>query len=536
MAKTITAHELRRHWASRHEIALLDVREEGPYAEAHPFFALTVPVSEVEHMLPALVPRLSAPIVVYDDGQGYTTRAVARILAMGYRDISILEGGLSGYALVGEVFRDVNVPSKAFGELVEAICHTPSLPAREIKHILENDEDVVVLDARRYEEYHTMSIPCGQSCPGGELLYRVFKAAPDPSTTVVVNCAGRTRSIVGTQSLVNAGIGNRVVALENGTIGWTLAGFDLEKGKVERVGPPSSEAVQKARQHAKTWARHVGVPIIDGNQLERFAASAEARTLYLLDVRDPREYAEGHPDGFISAPGGQLVQATDEWVGVRGARIVLYDTGGVRALITASWLLQLGWDVHVLQENVSPPDDLPRADQPTWRVPSSGAIAVDDLERLIDATIVDLARSPVYRKGHVPGAWFASGPELARDLKLVPGSGPIVLTSPDGIVAAMNLDHAREAVASSSREVLYLTGGTVAWKAADRPLETEQRWLSEPIDVYKRPYEGTKNTEKDMQAYIDWEHGLVAQVANDGIACFHVVRDDPVKRVPASDL
>ena len=59
----------------------------------------------------------------------------------------------------------------------------------------------------------------------------------------------------------------------------------------------------------------------------------------MLDVRDPQEYESGHPSGFASAPGGQLVQATDGWVGVRGARIVLYDDDGVRARMAASWLL-----------------------------------------------------------------------------------------------------------------------------------------------------------------------------------------------------
>ncbi|KAJ3529753.1 hypothetical protein NM208_g9616 [Fusarium decemcellulare] len=166
MAKTITPQKLRWYWANGKEIALLDVREEGPYAKAHPFWALSVPVSEIEVKLPPLVPRLSAPIVVYDDREGYVEDAVTRISALGYRDIAILEGGLSGYSHVGEVFRDVNVPSKAFGELVEAIRHTPSLPAPEVKQILENENDVVVLDARRYEEHYTMSIPRGQSCPG----------------------------------------------------------------------------------------------------------------------------------------------------------------------------------------------------------------------------------------------------------------------------------------------------------------------------------------------------------------------------------
>ncbi|KAI0469652.1 Rhodanese-like domain-containing protein [Xylariaceae sp. FL0804] len=592
--KTISPQELRRHWVERREIALLDVREEGPYAEAHPFFALTVPVSEVETKLPALVPRLSpAPVVVYDDGEGYAARAAARIVAMGgYADVRVLDGGLSGYAAVGELFRDVNAPSKAFGELVEAIRHTPSLPAPEVSRVLkeasggsvggtgnggdssddkeDNNDDkknknVVVLDARRYGEYHTMSVPQGQSCPGGELLYRVFEAAPDPSTTVIVHCAGRTRSIVGAQSLVNAGVPNRVVALRNGTIGWTLDGGlpPLDVGATRRAPPPSEPALRRARAHARAWALdRVGVSVVDGATLRRFAEEARSgsRTLYLLDVRDPDEYDHDHPRGFRSAPGGQLVQATDEWVGVRGARVVLYDApgDGVRAPMAASWLLQLGWDVHVLEPGAElelPEDLLSQLEEQSaaaaCRPPSPSkddddenddekneVISVEALAALLPnaGTVVDLARSPAYRRGHIPGAWFASGPELARDLHSLTSSdhhcssgGPIVLTSPDGRVAAGNLAYAREAVGGSSsprRRVLRLSGGTQAWRAAGRDLEFEAscRWLSEPRDVYKRPYEGTENAREAMQGYLDWEYGLVAQLANDGIAGFHVVR------------
>jgi rhodanese-related sulfurtransferase len=522
MAKSITAWKLRQHWVNRHEIALLDVREEGPYAESHPLFALSVPVSEIEKKLPPLVPRLSAPIVVYDDGEGYTDRAVARILGLGYRDVAILEGGLSGYARIGEVYRDVNVPSKAFGELVESINHTPSLSARDVKDLLDSESDVVVLDARRFEEYNTMSIPHGRSCPGGELLYRVLEAVPSPKTTVIVNCAGRTRSIVGTQSLINSRIPNKVAALRNGTIGWTLEGLELATKKTERVPQPSAVASQRARQYAESWADHVGVSCINSDQLRQFSEDSENRTVYLLDVRDPEEYAVSHPAGFSNAPGGQLVQATDEWVGVRGARIVLYDTDGVRARMTASWLLQLGWEVYVFEERSPVPDDFPLPKTLSWHSSTSAAVTIDGLQALTGATVVDLARSPSYRKGHIPGAWFASGPELARDLRLVPGDGTIVLTSTDGSVAAMNIEDARNSV---SREVLYLTGGTAAWVAAGHALETESRWLSQPIDVYKRPYEGTSNARKDMQGYLDWEYGLVAQLANDGVACFHVARD-----------
>jgi len=519
--KTITAAELRHLWVIGAEVALLDVREEGPYAEAHPLFALTVPVSEVEAQLPRLIPRLGVPIVVYDNGEGYAEPAGERIHAMGYTDVAVLEGGLSAYRAVGELYRDVNVPSKAFGELVESIHNTPSLPAEEVAALIGTQADVVVLDARRFEEFNTMSIPHGRSVPGGELVLRVHDVAPDPETLVIVNCAGRTRSIIGTQSLVNAGIPNRVVALRNGTIGWTLAGLDLAKGGTKRADQPSAHGRDIARRNAERWATHVGVPVIGAAALARFRAEAETRTLYTLDVRDPAEHAAGHPAGFASAPGGQLVQATDEWLGVRGARVVLFDTDGVRARMAASWLFQMGWDVHVLAEEAELPAEVPRPATPPIALPEA-IVRAADLDH--DATVLDLARAQVYRRGHLPRAWFVSGPEIARDIAAVSGTGMLVLTSPDGMVASANLQAAQ---AATHREVRVLEGGTAAWIAAGRPLETEGHFASEPIDAYKRPYEGTDNAHENMQGYIDWELKLVAQLANDGVAQFRVTRAIP---------
>lgn len=521
MTRTISARALRALWTEGREVALFDAREEGPFADAHPLFAVSLPVSEIEQKLPPLVPRLSAPIVVYDDGEGYAVWAAKRITALGYSDIAILEGGLSAYAKVGEVYRDVNVPSKAFGELVESIRHTPSLPAREVKEILDTQKDVVVVDARRFEEFNTMSIPGGRSLPGGELVYRIHDIAPSPDTLVIVNCAGRTRSIIGAQSLLNAGVPNRVVALRNGTIGWTLEGLELETRQTAKVSEPSTQARAQARERATAWARHVGVPVIGAAELERYRAETEERTLYTLDVRDPDEYARGHPAGFASAPGGQLVQAADEWLGVRGARVVLYDDDGVRGRMAASWLFQMGWDVSVLAEDAVLSEVLPQPWSAFPNLPEEPSVTVSELQALADATVVDLARSPVYRRGHIPGAWFASGPELARDLAELPGTGPVILTSPDGAIAAANLSEARSAV---SRDILLLAGGTAAWTKAGLALETEPRWLSEPIDVYKRPYEGTDNARANMQGYIDWELQLVAQLANDGVSRFRVAR------------
>lgn len=75
-----------------------------------------------------------------------------------------------------------------------------------------------------------MSIPTRVDYLGGELVHPIKKMAPTPDPLVVVNCVGRTRSIIGTQSLINAGIPNRVVALENGTIAWELADYEVARG------------------------------------------------------------------------------------------------------------------------------------------------------------------------------------------------------------------------------------------------------------------------------------------------------------------
>ena len=500
------------------------MREEGPYSLSHPFFAVSLPLSQIELRILDLIPRLDAPVIVYDAGEGYAARALSRIAALGYTDVAILGGGLAGYALAGEVFRDVNVPSKAFGELVEAIRHTPSLSADEAKALIESEKNLVVLDARRFEEYHAMSIPRGVSVPGGELAFRAREIAPSADTTIIVNCAGRTRSIIGTQSLINAGLPNKIFALRNGTIGWTLAGHQVERGKTARVleRPQASHAA--ARDDAQAWAARTGVPTLDRAAFTRMRNEADSRTLYCLDVRTPEEYAAGHPMGFVSAPGGQLVQATDEWIGVRGARLVLFDDDGVRARMAASWLRQMGWDASVVGPDVVTPSDqtIPSARRPAMPKLGTATISAEELADTPTAwTIVDLARSPAYKAGHIPGAHFVLASRFAQDLAKLPGDGAIVLTSDDGLEACFAL---ADAMAATRRSVRVLSGGTRAWTASGRGLEHDQAsFISTPDDVYKRPYEGTDNAAAAMQAYIDWELQLVAQLANDSVSNFHVV-------------
>src|SRR6266849_1475830 len=335
------------------ELALIDVREEGEFGRGHLLFACDLPLSRIELRIDALVPRRPTRLVLCDADDGLAQRAAIRLQQLGYDNIALLAGGVAAWRGAGyELFSGINVPSKAFGEFVEHHDETPRLTAEEVKAKLDAGTDMVILDSRPMSEYRVMNIPDGIDCPGAELVLRVHDVAPRPETLVVVNCAGRTRSIIGAQSLINAGIANPVVALKDGTMGWHLAGLALEKGQSKHAPDPSPAGRAKAQAAAARVAKRFGVQRIDRTALARFIAERDRRSLYLLDVRTPDEYSAGHLPGSRSAPGGQLLQATDTYVGTRNARIVLIDgDDGVRATMTASWLIQMGLpDVYVLAD------------------------------------------------------------------------------------------------------------------------------------------------------------------------------------------
>jgi rhodanese-related sulfurtransferase len=523
----VTALELRDMLGDGAELALLDVREEGVFSKAHLLTAASLPLSRLEMRLDAMVPRRATRIVLCDDDEVLAQRAAAVMRRFGYRHISVLAGGVGAWKEAGfELFSGVYVPSKAFGEFVEHECGTPRIGAAELKAKLDAGEDIVILDSRPMDEYRVMNIPGAADCPGAELVYRVHEVVKRPETLVVVNCAGRTRSIIGAQSLINAGIPNKVVALKNGTMGWHLAGLALEHGSTRHAPAPGETALAKARAAAARVADRFGVKRIGAADLERLRADS-ARTTYCFDVRSPEEYRAGHRAGFASAPGGQLVQATDVFAAVRNARIVLADTDGVRATMTASWLLQMGWpEVYVLDHATAAGALVSGAE--TSRVLGLDGAKVDEIDAVAlqrmanagDATVVDLATSLEYRAAHVPGAWFAVRSRLRDALGRIGAAKRLVFTSPDGTLARLA---ALDAVGLTDAAAAVLAGGTQAWTAAGLPLEEgNTRLAAETDDVYYKPYDRQAQIEQAMQDYLDWEVALVEQVKREAYLRFRL--------------
>ncbi|MDR5733535.1 rhodanese-like domain-containing protein [Caballeronia sp. LZ025] len=525
-----TYQDVREALLDKREIALLDVREEDPHAQSHPLFAANFPLARIELDAYTRLPRRTVSIVLLDDGEGLALRAAQKFAELGYTHVALLEDGLAGWIRAGgEVFRDVNVPSKAFGEFVEARRHTPMLSAPTLHELQKNGDDVVVLDARRFDEYRTMNIPGSISVPGAELVLRARALAPDAATRIVVNCAGRTRSIIGAQSLVNAGLPNPVAALRNGTIGWTLAGQALEHGSERRFDTDAgrdASSLDASRKAAHALADRAGVRRTSLEEASRWAEDA-ARTIYRFDVRTPEEYEAGHAPGFQNAPGGQLVQETEMFAPVRGARVVLLDDDGVRANMTASWLAQMNIEMYVVDgvssgslNEVGPW----RHDRP--QPPSVPSLAPAELSALLaDAdsgvALLDVAPGASFVKAHIIGARWILRSRLTPAYDDLPDAKRYVVTCGTNALAPYA---AADVAALTGKQVHVLEGGTSAWVRAGLSTEGGESGMVSPrIDRYRRPYEGVNNAREAMQAYLEWEYGLVAQLERDGTCGFFVI-------------
>jgi rhodanese-related sulfurtransferase len=517
---TITPEDLQALMQSAAPHAVLDVRERGTYERGHIYRATSLPRRLLEWRLPALVTATATPLVVYDDGGGPLADAAAStIRALGYAGVRVLAGGLAAWRASGRrSVQGVNVPSKVFGERVLHEMKTPSVTPAALRRWIDAGKDMVIVDSRTPEEYARGCIPGARSVPGGELVLRIAELAERPDTTIVVHCGGRTRSYVGAESVRRMNLPNPVVALENGTMGWQLAGLELERDAARWLPPATARSRAVAATVAERVAAEDGVRFVTVEELRGLLARRDRDNVYVLDVRTDEEYAAGHVRGAAWAPGGQAVQATDEYIAVRAGAVVLVCDGFVRSVMTASWLQRMGlpnvgvlagglpaWieaggEVEAGHPTVSPAG----YEEAQARV---GRVTASELAELAGPrrpTVIDVDQSDVFARGHVPGARWLCRSRLEWTIGRVAADPtlPLVVTSADGIQAAL----AARTLAERGHDVRVLDGGTLAWRQAGLPLERGTDGLAdEPDDVVVKPYDRGRDA---MVAYLTWEEAL----------------------------
>lgn len=537
---TTTAQELRVWLKDGQELALIDVREAGVHArDGHILLGINLPLSGIELRIGALVPEKTTRVVLYDGGDDvFATIAHERLLELGYTHVHRLIGGAAGWKEAGyHLFSGFHVIGKAFGEHVEHQDGTPHLSAEDVKRRLDAGENIVVVDSRPEPEFKNFSIPGAVDLPGAEIVHRFYAAVPDPKSLVVVNCAGRTRSIIGAQALINAGVPNKVVSLANGTMDWAMAGYDLARGRTNLAPAPQGRALDAAKEAASRLRARYRLKTLSRADLLALQSDARAsgRSVYLLDVRTAEEYHAGHILGSRHAPGGQLVQQIGNWVGTRNAQIVLIDNSdGIRAAITGSWLQQLNWgEVFLLTDALSGQLETGHEpivlSKPKPQVNWVDPLALHGFLKSSTVVVLDIDTSVAYKAGHIPEARFVIRSYLETNPAAIPGTDLIVLTSSDGASAAFA---AASLASRTKRPVAALEGGTIAWRTAGLPLDIGLGQALHPFEDLALSAWSLPESEQfpAFRAYLDWELSLVDQLEKDGTAIFRTFPP----RVPAA--
>jgi rhodanese-related sulfurtransferase len=519
MADRMSPEALQSLLEGNTQFAFIDVREAGEYNTSHIPGASLLSRRQLEFQMLLAVPHQSTPVILCDDDGRRAPLAAATVERMGYRHVSVLDGGINRW-----VSRDYptewgsNVPSKDFGEKVEVVHHVPELEATELHERMARGDKLVILDTRTPEEYQRFCIPGGRSVPGGELALRITDITKDldPDTTIIVNCAGRTRSIIGTRVLQRMGLQN-VYGLKNGTSGWLLAGYQLETG-ADRVAipSPSPEGVAAAEAYAARLAQADGVRFLDIAALQAMLARRAQETVYLIDVRTQEEYAAGHIPGFRWFPGGQAVQRSDDVAVVQNCPVVFACDRKARATLAASWYRQMGFDeVYAVDSGTA-----------AWAAsglaletglaepPPFGFDAARSQVSLLSPQALQASKPPViifvdtsqdFTRGHVPGAhWVPRGWLELRIAEVAPArETPVAVTCLDGRHATLAGVTLKEL---GYQSVAVLDGGMAAWQKAGLPVEKGLAGvMASPNDVV---LSGPERNFADMMNYLRWEEAL----------------------------
>ncbi|CAP44490.1 rhodanese-like domain-containing protein [Bordetella petrii] len=513
----VDARELKAWIHDEAELALLDVREHGQFGENHLFFAVPLPYSELELHIARLVPRKGTRTVIYGDARtaGAVLAAAQALERLGYSQVHVLRGGIEAWREAGYAsFAGVNLPSKTFGEIAEHIYHTPSVSAAQLHDMLNDpDRNVIVLDGRPVAEYRKMNIPGAICCPNGELALRIGELAPDPDTKVVINCAGRTRSIIGAQTLINLGIPNEVYALENGTQGWYLADLPLEH-QSSRVYPERipAQSLSSLRQRSRQLQEKFGVTVVDAGQVRAWLED-DACNVFLCDVRTEEEHRQGGVPGRAQhTPGGQLIQATDQYIGVRKARVVLCDTDGIRAPVVASWLKQLGWNVSLLQEPQQL-DGVPAVPAAAPALSHTQDIPAAQLAAFVagnpGVAILDARPSMQFRKASLQAATWTIRPIIMQQLE-GHANGPVLLLGDNRAKLAWlasDLERAGRA------DIHLCVVDDAGLRASGLPMSARPELPDEAcIDYLFFVHDRHDGNKAAARKYLEWETNLVSQI------------------------
>ena len=501
----------------RRDWALLDVREQGEAHAGHIPTATFLPRRLVEARIFELLPDRSVHAVIYDSGMhptlGKDSRAaLARetLESCGYSNVTILEGGYADWLSSGaQVSKGSNVPCKAFGEAVLEEDEVPSIDPEELHESLRSGTPPAICDVRTYEEYHHHHLPGAISTPGFDLAGHL----PDlqgKSPFVLINCAGRTRSIIATATARKLGC-DAAWGLRNGTMGWQIAGQNVTSENCVSMTPVHNSTINA---RAEELADKAGVGRVSAGELAGLLDGNIPP--YVFDLRTMSEFRNGHIPGSIALPGGQLIQRTDDYAAIPAHPIVLVDNGCSQAALAGYWLRRMGFpDVSRLVPDISGWMASGAAIATGRRSGAAFQIADDERVQEIAAadldpsaifqgySILDIRTSREFQSAHIEGAHWAPRGWLEHAARNMQQMRKPLLVARDERQARLG---AAQLIAVGIPSVAFVADGMNGWQACGHSaVQGDVTGSPYYPDLVEPPY--SKGID-EMRAYIEWEVAL----------------------------
>ena len=523
MKLKITPETVRSWISDKEEVAFIDVREIGQHTNGHPFFSISIPYSLFEFNIKILVPNKQTRIILIDNNNGISDLVYNIAHQMGYSNISIIEGGVEEWVSAGyKLFDGINVPSKSFGELIEKYFHTPSITAKELAQKQKNNENYIVIDGRPFLEYNKMSIPKSICCPNAELFFRVSSYIKDINTEIIINCAGRTRSIIGAQTLIDFGIKNKVKALENGTQGWFLSELSLDhnKNKYLEVLPNDLE-IQQLQNKVLKLTNDLNIDLINLKKAQQLIIDKKKST-FIFDVTTSKTI-NITPGIIMNVPGGQLIQATDKYIGVWKATVILIDHGDlIRAGTTSFWLKKMGCKVYILKEGLLKANKLKFQKEVGSKKIDFDSITLEDLGRVKNQTLYDIRPSNEFCKTRIKNSiWLSRASLNKQNIKM---DDQIVIVTDKLDKASLVINDLRDMDKEVRVKVYKWNQSEI--KNCVSIMDKTTKPLSEQnnIDFNFHTHMRHKGNKEHAEQYLEWEINLVEKMDEQELSFFKLYK------------
>ncbi len=496
-----------KNWISdAKELAFIDLRELAQHTAGHPLFSISIPFSEFEINVEKLLPNKNVRIVLFDNNDGISEIIYKLAKNLKYTNIFILKNGVDGWVKSKfHLFDGINIPSKSFGELVEKKFKTPSITALQLSKKQKEKKDIIILDGRPFDEYNKMSIPGSICCPNAEIPYKISELIKSSDTEIIINCAGRTRSIIGAQTLINFGIKNKVYALENGTQGWFLNNFSLDHGKTKFFDKtPKSQKIKELRYKIIDLLKDK-VEIIDFDQAQKLINDRNITT-YIFDVRTNSNQKK-ELSQIRNVPGGQLVQATDKYIGVLKSHVIVFDDGDlVRAGMTALWLKKMNYHCYVVNEIPTKIKKLNLKLEVNFKTITLNLIYLQNFKNLKNIHIFDIRNSIDFCKKRIKKSVWTNRSIITKEMPNYVKS--MILVTNDLPKASLIVSDLQEKDPECVIQVYFWNVTEVEhyWDLIDSTeVELDQKFIDFNFHTHLR-HHGNKEHAKN---YLKWETDLI---------------------------